>query len=67
MSCLLDNGANVNDCGGVHCGGVSSLIDAAINGHMEIVRLLVERGANVCHKDAKVCTCILHLNPTLVK
>ena len=69
VSCLLDNGANVNDPGGDHCGGVSPLIDAASSDHMDIVQLLVQRGADIFHKDAQVCkftynmdvhTCILN-------
>lgn len=52
--CLLDGGSAINDAGGVHCDGVSPLMDAAINGHMDIVQLLVERGANIHQKDAKV-------------
>ena len=54
VSLLLDNGANVNESGGTHCGGVSPLIDAASSGHMDIVQLLVQRGADVFHRDAKV-------------
>ena len=57
VSCLLDNGTNVNDPGGDHCGGVSPLIDAASSGHMDIVQLLVQRGADIFHKDAQVCAC----------
>ena len=54
MACLLDSGADVNDPGGVHCGGVTPLIDSASNGHLDIVRLLVQRGADLFLKDAKV-------------
>lgn len=54
VSCLLDSGANVNDCGGIHCGGISPLMDAASSGHMDIVQLLVLRGADIFHKDIKV-------------
>ena len=45
----------MNDPGGIHCGGVSPLIDAASSGHTDIVQLLVLRGANLLHKDSKVC------------
>ena len=44
----------MNDSGGIHCGGVSPLIDAASSGYMDIVQLLVRRGADVFHKDAQV-------------
>ena len=54
VSLLLDGGADVNDSGGVHCGGVTPLIDAASSGHMEIVQLLVQRGADVFQKDSRV-------------
>ena len=54
VSFLVECGADVNDPGGVHCGGVTPLIDAASSGHVEIVRLLVQSGANVFQKDAKV-------------
>lgn len=62
VSCLLDSGANVNDCGGIHCGGVSPLMDAASNGHMDIVQLLVQRGADIFHKDIKVHTVHVHVH-----
>ena len=45
----------MNDPGGLHCGGVTPLIDSASNGHLSIVRLLVQRGADLFQKDAKVC------------
>ena len=54
VACLLDGGAEVNDCGGDDCVGVTPLIDSASNGHFGIVKLLVQRGANVLQKDAKV-------------
>ena len=52
--CLLDSGAEVNDSGGDDCVGVTPLIDSANNGHFDIVKLLVQRGADVLQKDAKV-------------
>ncbi|KAH9504314.1 hypothetical protein Btru_064609 [Bulinus truncatus] len=48
---LLDCGAWINDRGGERCGGVTPLIDAANCGNLDIVRLLVERGANLMAKD----------------
>ena len=60
VSLILDSGADVNDPGGVHCGGVTPLIDAASSGHMEIVQLLVERGADIFQKDSKVYIQPLH-------
>ena len=44
----------MNDCGGIHCGGISPLMDAASSGHIDIVQLLVLRGADIFHKDIKV-------------
>lgn len=54
VTVLLDSGANVNDVGGAHCQGVTPLIDAATNGHLDIVRLLVERGADPEITDSAV-------------
>ncbi|CAL1526385.1 unnamed protein product, partial [Lymnaea stagnalis] len=47
---LLDCGAWINDRGGERCGGVTPLIDAANCGNLDIVRLLVDRGANLMAK-----------------
>ena len=54
VSVLLENGAVVDDPGGPDCGGVTPLIDASYNGHVDVVRLLVEKGANVMIKDKRV-------------
>lgn len=54
MEYLLDHGASVNDPGGVHCNGTTSLMDAAVNGHVDIVSLLIRRNANVTLKNTKV-------------
>ena len=56
VRCLVDNGALVNDPGGSHCQGVTPLIDAATNGHLDVVQLLVQKGAGVSVKDTHVCT-----------
>ncbi|XP_071174589.1 tonsoku-like protein [Mytilus edulis] len=48
---LLDHGAAINDRGGQYCGGVTPLIDSGNCGNMEIMDLLIERGANVLAKD----------------
>uniref|UniRef100_A0A2C9JSZ2 Tonsoku-like protein n=1 Tax=Biomphalaria glabrata TaxID=6526 RepID=A0A2C9JSZ2_BIOGL len=48
---LLDCGAWINDRGGDRCGGVTPLIDAANCGNLDVVRLLVDRGANLMAKD----------------
>lgn len=50
----------MNDCGGIHCGGISPLMDAASSGHMDIVQLLVLRGADIFHKDIKVHAIYIH-------
>ena len=44
---LLDSGANPNDYDGTY----SALMYAAGNGHVEAVRILLARGANVDHRD----------------
>ena len=51
---LIEHGANVNDAGGQHCGGITPLHDASQNGHIEIVKLLVENGAAVDTKSKDV-------------
>lgn len=51
---LLEHGAAVNDRGGQHCGGVTPLIDAASCGNMEVMELLISKGANVLAKDDEV-------------
>ncbi|XP_052061225.1 tonsoku-like protein [Mytilus californianus] len=48
---LLDHGAAINDRGGQYCGGVTPLIDSGNCGNMDIMDLLIERGANVLAKD----------------
>ena len=55
VRCLLDAGAAVNDQGGPKCNGVTPLIDAATNGHVAIVRMLVEIGADIGRRDSYVC------------
>ena len=48
-------GSNVNDQSGQHCCGVTPLHDAAENGHLDVVKLLLSYGAYVNLKDSKVC------------
>ena len=52
---LLDHGANVNQKatfgGPTHGQGITALHMAAQSGHMPVVKLLVERGADRCVKD----------------
>ena len=51
---LLDHQARVDDPGGVACDGITPLMDAACNGFEEVVRLLVEYGADLALKDSQV-------------
>ena len=52
---LLMAGSNVNDQSGQYCCGVTPLHDAAENGHLEVVKLLLSYGASINLKDSKVC------------
>lgn len=45
MKLLLDAGASINDRGGPECLGVTPLHDAAAAGNLEVVELLLDRGA----------------------
>ena len=56
---LLAAGSNVNDQAGEHCFGVSPLHDAAENGHVEVVKLLLSYGASVNVKDSRVSQSVL--------
>ena len=51
---LLMAGSNVNDQSGEHCCGVTPLHDAAENGHVNVVKLLLSHGASINLKDHKV-------------
>lgn len=51
---LLMAGSNVNDQSGQHCCGVTPLHDAAENGHVDVVKLLLSYGASINLKDEKV-------------
>jgi len=55
---LLEHGAHINDPGGEHCEGITPLHDAAVNGQTEIVRLLLDHGADVTVVDRKVMTLV---------
>ena len=44
----------MNDRGGVHCKGVTPLIDAASCGNMDVMEVLIRKGANVIAKDDEV-------------
>ena len=47
-------GSDVNDQSGEHCYGVTPLHDAAENGHLEVVKLLLSYGASINFKDSRV-------------
>lgn len=47
---LLDNGATINDKGGTSCDGVTALHDACGNGALDVVQILLDRGANASLK-----------------
>lgn len=51
---LLMAGSNANDQSGEHCSGVTPLHDAAANGHIEVVKLLLAHGASINLKDKNV-------------
>ena len=44
----------MNDQGGEHCFGVTPLHDAAENGHLDVVKLLLKYGASINLKDGRV-------------
>ena len=44
---LLMAGSNANDQSGEHCSGVTPLHDAAANGHIEVVKLLLAHGTQM--------------------
>lgn len=50
----MQHGADINNRGGRGCKGTTPLIDAATNGHIEIMELLIKYGANVIAKDDHV-------------
>jgi ankyrin repeat protein len=45
---------SINDGGTQGTEGITPLHDAALNGHLEVCKLLVEAGANMGVKDATV-------------
>ena len=44
----------MNDQGGAHCQGITPLHDAAANGHIEVVKVLLSHQASVNLKDRNV-------------
>lgn len=51
---LLKAGSDVNDQSGEHCYGVSPLHDAAENGHLDVVKVLLKYGASLNLTDSRV-------------
>lgn len=51
---LLDRGAALDDPGGPGCEGITPLHDALSCGHFEVAELLVQRGASVTARNARV-------------
>ena len=54
MELLLKAGSDVNDQSGEHCYGVSPLHDAAENGHLDVVKVLLKYGASLNLTDSRV-------------
>ncbi|RWS04587.1 tonsoku-like protein [Dinothrombium tinctorium] len=48
---LCDKLADINDRGGQFCEGITPLHDACINGHTNVIRVLLRKGANVTALD----------------
>ncbi len=43
---LIEAGAHIDDRGGPKCDGITPLLDAACNGHLEMINLLLNKGAS---------------------
>lgn len=54
MELLVENGADINDPGGVHCHQTTPIMDAAINGHVDIVKYLISKHADLARKNDEV-------------
>ena len=59
---LLKAGSDVNDQSGEHCYGVTPLHDAAENGHLDVVKLLLKYGASLNLRDSRVSQGLTSLN-----
>lgn len=51
---LLERGAALDDPGGPGCEGITPLHDALACGHFAVAELLVQRGASVTARNARV-------------
>lgn len=64
---LLESGANVNDYGGEYCdksNKTTPLMDASTNGHVDVVRLLHQYGADLTQTNIEVqCVVVCPSDP----
>jgi ankyrin repeat protein len=54
VEALLVSGANINDAGGKFCDKITPMHDAASNGHIDVMSVILKRNPNVLAKNAHV-------------